>query len=884
MNRYVRYVGFFVLIVLFFVFTPTVFSQKKGEPVVTEEGFFYESANVLLPRLADKGLTGEEIRKTAKLQDFQFPRPKPIAEFAAADATAKPSLPFEPIAVELLEETGVAREAAVRFGLPFPEKSLYATNGLEVRDPSGKKVSAQFAVLEFWPDRSVRWCLVQFAAPLKASEKAIYTVCYAKDTSKSETSIIVKEDDAKIVVDTGKINVEIDKVRFNVFRRVNQGSRLIGAVVDGGVVGRAEDGREFSLASIKPRRIAFEEKGAEMVVVRVDGSYGYSDGKPSFLDYTVRLRFVRDSARVQVDVTTTSVDLEREFNDFKDLRLTFRPNGNVAGVTGSVYNAKLAAYENKAGSVSTPVKSVVPAAITQWTDKEFSVADATMQPGRLASGLLLETDKGNLAVAVRDLWKRWPKGFVADRDSVSIELLPPLPSAEFGLDLPHYLAFPFREGFYRLKWGMSFTESLFFDFAPDVAGAVVQAEADFPIVAVVDRDWYAKTGAVPGVTLKSDKRFDSWDAKRIAGFREHMISKEKQREYGFLNYGDWYGERGCNWGNNEYDTAKSLFATFARTGHRDMQRLAIATALHQADVDVVHAYPDPYYVGGQGNHTIAHTGFYGQKPSASVPNGRRGTWSTPYNWAVAATNGHTWVGGVLDAWRYAGSARSLDAAFAQGEHITWCMSPNFQKLGSHERSAGWSLTAICMLAESTNDPEYLEAAKRIVAIPFKEQKFDKGGAWPHLLPADHAGGHKDTLGNAVFLIGTVVEGLRQYHHLTGDPAAQKSLEAACEWLKITRNPEKGQWPYTASWDGKVYIDSNAWAVYLAPAMLYTAQICNRADIAESAIAGVEAAYKQDSDSGFGKNLAQTGLFVGDMIEELKNWTEKNDKKIDFSKP
>ena len=81
---------------------------------------------------------------------------------------------------------------------------------------------------------------------------------------------------------------------------------------------------------------------------------------------------------------------------------------------------------------------------------------------------------------------------------------------------------------------------------------------------------------------------------------EHWEFKLRQREFGYFNYGDWYGERGHNWGNNEYDMAYGLFIHFARTGNRKAARLASASAQHQADVDIVHAYPDPYYIGGSG--------------------------------------------------------------------------------------------------------------------------------------------------------------------------------------------------------------------------------------------------------------------------------------------
>ena len=34
----------------------------------------------------------------------------------------------------------------------------------------------------------------------------------------------------------------------------------------------------------------------------------------------------------------------------------------------------------------------------------------------------------------------------------------------------------------------------------------------------------------------------------------YLNSIKTQRDYGAMNWGDWWGERGCNWGNHEYDT------------------------------------------------------------------------------------------------------------------------------------------------------------------------------------------------------------------------------------------------------------------------------------------------------------------------------------------
>ena len=46
----------------------------------------------------------------------------------------------------------------------------------------------------------------------------------------------------------------------------------------------------------------------------------------------------------------------------------------------------------------------------------------------------------------------------------------------------------------------------------------------------------------------------------FAADREHF------RAYGQLNFGDWYGESGWSWGNNEYDPAYCAYIEFLRGG------------------------------------------------------------------------------------------------------------------------------------------------------------------------------------------------------------------------------------------------------------------------------------------------------------------------------
>lgn len=62
------------------------------------------------------------------------------------------------------------------FGFPLPLGGIFSPDRLRVVDPAGREVPAQFSITGFWPDQSLKWVLIQFTAPLKAKEKAVYRV------------------------------------------------------------------------------------------------------------------------------------------------------------------------------------------------------------------------------------------------------------------------------------------------------------------------------------------------------------------------------------------------------------------------------------------------------------------------------------------------------------------------------------------------------------------------------------------------------------------------------------------------------------------------------------------------------------------------------------
>jgi len=199
------------------------------------------------------------------------------------------------------------------------------------------------------------------------------------------------------------------------------------------------------------------------------------------------------------------------------------------------------------------------------------------------------------------------------------------------------------------------------------------------------------------------------------------------------------------------------------------------------------------------------------------------------------------------------------------------MSRRFKALGTHERSAGWSLKAIIGLYRATYDPLYLDAARRIATVALAEQKFDDGGAWPHVLPGDHAGTHPGGRGNAIYLVGIVMQGLADYYRESGDPAVLRSLDAAGGWLLRCWNEPVQGWPYTALVSGEPNFPPALGSNLMAAGPLALAgEVCGKPDYLETAQKAL-AAVVRSSSSGNGKSIAQQMNYTSGLLATLQRW-------------
>jgi len=806
--------------------------------------FWYVRDNVRYLPPQDRGWSYEDVKK--KSAKVALPRPIPRVSFGTGyEYPGYGTIDQAEIPLELLEESGYPRNfTEVRVGIPFPRYGLYSLRNLCVKNAAGREVPAQFAELSRWPDGSLRFVLASFGAYLKAGEKAVWKLEAGKKVRNTTVrkGIQVGESAEKVVVDTGLITAEIGKKDFQLPVNLTCRGKKAGAFR--GITLVLPDGKKLRSQGA-PERIVVEEQGPEHVTILSEGGI-LPGGEHGSFKYQVRMRFRRGSAVIKMDVALIDADLDREYFDLREAYCEFVPAFQPGVISAGI------APKDGAKKVSIHGK-----AIRQMTWDTF-YHNAAKRQGTLESWFALTSmdRKTRVSVAISDAAKRWPKGLSMTEDAFRIELLPPLPDKKFGLDFPQHLAYCFCAGNHRMKWGMKFNTPILVDL---LGGSlpILAADADLPVVAVLPPAWYEKCGVMPGANATVpgvDHRIDEM-------LKYNDLGAASDVESGYLNYGDWFGERRRNWGNNEYDTPYSYFSQFVRTGNRKLFRLGLAGAQHQADTDIAHAAVNPRILGGMSYHGIGHTG------SADYA---VGYWSpTNASFTGFPNNGHTWVRGMLHAWLLAGDARCMDSALLCGEQLyrqSWMQTA----MASAPRVTGWMLVALSALYEAKPDPAYMTGAANLFETQFREQDFEHGGVWARR--KKRLG--DDKKGQTTFMLGVIGISMMQYHRISGDPRALKSLRYICDWLVGNFHPGEVGYYYDAEWNHKAHTFVVCFVgAYTGSVLMYTANATGEKKYVQVA----DQLLKMHLSRGFGvkKDMSMAMLHLNEWLGERKIWTENH---------
>lgn len=764
------------------------------------------------------------------------------------------------------EPSGVRRAAwPVTSGIPMARGALKDDKAAALFDAQGKQAPLQTEVLARWPDGSIRWLLVDFQADLAPKQKKVFALRYGpgvKRAAVKDPVQVKKQADGSVVLQPGPVrlvyNSKDDARLFfpqgqATLINTNGGRQTERLLTDNDAVNTLGNGiclRAGMCTFCKPQieQIVVEQAGPVRACIRVSGSHVDKDNK--MFRYVARVHAWRGRPYVRVHYTLINDRQDALMAKFEWLTVFFgvKPSGKG----WFLLNGK-GADQGRLFQV----------------DESHYLRDNKPAGRRACGWAATGSDQGGLAVGLREFWQNWPKAIDAGLCNIKLDLFPRLPRDLYGgkpLREESKLYYYLRDGRYTLKCGVAKTHELWIKYLsgkPDVKelSAFFQAAED-PLLATCEPAYACATKAAGEFPPADPKKYAGYDAALDRALEGHLKRRDETREYGLLNYGDWYGERSVNWGNLEYDLAHGLFVQYLRTGDRRYFLRAEQAARHHIDVDVVHAtnpllknpWGTPPRVGDVWLHCVGHTGGYYENAPLPV--------SRTYQMGHSTNFGHVWVSGDLDYYHLTGDRRAMHVSRQIADAMASHMPTSY---GTHIRALGWPMILVLDAYAATGEKKYLAAATANWEVLKKNIDWEKG--WVVRLAKGHCL-HKDRhcRGNVPFMEGLTLCALARYHRVTKDPEVLRAITVGIDqMIRECWQEEAGTFSYTAC-----PLSSRTPYVLFAlsaEAMAYEAKLTGNREHLRILRKGLRATIRHQSD--FGKNLAQMIFFTPHGLAALE---------------
>ncbi len=650
--------------------------------------------------------------------------------------------------VTVTDHTGVARSGEIATqGLPFAYGALTGAENLRVLDPQGSEVPVQARALNHWPDGSIMFALVSFPASVDADSQAEYTVEFGSDVTPSTNAadpIRVSERDGVIEVSTGALDATLSTERGTLVESaLLAGTQMIGDEPWAALV-TAEDGTEYSSAQGEVTDTQIIEAGPLRAVIRRLGRHTAEDGS-TLLEFDLIQEFYAGSPMTRMSYVFTHKE-DTETEKLRRVRLNMPCPWAGEGAEAIVWGD-----DEPASGGTAACRQLELDAATVSTDTEAA------EQGR-TQGFVRLSDGPSLSVATRWWWEKWPKAVEVGADGIALDLIP-MDSHD-----------QFSDGPFVLHQGEAITHEVMLGFEPE--GAEAESADAFMafrdrLLAAPDPQYATGTLALGEMPAENPVRFSRYEESVDRTYDGYMAKREARNEYGMENYGDdtfeWgYGPSYTFWSNQEYDHHHGFLAEWFRSGDRRFFEIGEEAARHYEAVDCYHWAPGrEYLIGAPHHHNSKHIVDEGWYPDHCV---------------MGASNGHSWVEGLLDYWLLTGDVRAEETARAMGDWYVWTVENNRYGAGGQERGPGWTLIALSSLYRMTGEQKYKDAGdaildwmetiqdpvRGVVSVPISEQPSYEGGT--------------------AFMHGILGRGLGRFYEATGEERAMRMCLGIGEWL------------------------------------------------------------------------------------------------------
>ena len=702
------------------------------------------------------------------------------------------------IPIIVWERSGKDRtNVPVSLGLPLPQGELFDPGCVSVSDNNGVKTPLQTEAAVRWrEDGSIKWLWLHFQTSLTGGGEAELQMEYGPEVEPAvvESSVKVTETDEAVTVDTGpsRLIIPHSEGLQGGFFHSDKKELLIGFPLSETV---DVDGNRYS-SSVD--EVVIESSGPLHSIVRVRGSHRRSGRPAQLLRYEMRLHAYAGHTEFLIEHTLSvsgiGPDSVQPDAGTGETQVGYGcgrvwPDNPDPRVGDRKMLIRLREANLKFGCVTDSVTVLGPEGDIPL-DKgqrifQLDENNCELPNGEKIQRLTGEITADGLYIGLRDFWQSYPKSIEHGEEGITLGLFPSIEGAPYDgkpFEDETKLYYHLLGGMYSLYWGEEKTHQIIVDVSPS---AQTKAQTDHPAFACASPEWLERSGAFLPMATKARDQFPIYDRVVSSALEDLLTTRDENREYGALNYGDWHGERGANWGNLEYDLHHALLRQFMRTGEPEFFEQGGLAAYHYRDVDVCHESPFPEQVGGIHEHKVGHTGgYYFMNSPASQ--GVAGKHDNKIVVGAAMDPGHLWVEGLLEHGLLAADRRTMEVARLVADWMAAAWTTGY-RLDKYDR--GWPLVGVSTAYRLTEDPFYLNAL-RIMA----EKMLEVGGAEGLVrLPLSyrHCGCHDvQHVGYAPFIGGIHATAKIHAWTATGDGRLKDAACRAAESIvKETWHPE-----------------------------------------------------------------------------------------------
>ncbi len=652
-------------------------------------------------------------------------------------------------------------------GIPFRRGALGSVSDLRLVTVDGQPVTLQAEVFSRWPDGSVKWAAVSCLADTTRDHRSGLRLdavpgSGAQPAAEPLLQMAPTPEGYQLRTAWARLHLDLQKGL---------------EVVDG-------QGRVWVCGEPDPPGMAVESNGPVRAIVRLTGPLRPADGSAAESEwgYLARLTFYRGQPLVEVDVSL-----------WRDL-----PDAGFGTLRSWIMRIPMP------GTAVEKDDGKAPFEIVQDRDDRCNYQGTA--PGQIAldpkqgpSTIHVGSGNETVSVSLGDLRQQYPIGYRATSSGVDVLLLPPLAKDAYsGVESRPWLArlyTSFQYGKYLIRSGQLIRRRFLVRLGACDDAANLSSWLEHPLLPQAPAEYLCSTGvlgrALPAAGSQSAE-FEAWLQRNFERYEKNCA---ENRSLGVMHYGDWFGERGLNYGNNEYDLAWGLAVQWMRTGNRAYFDRGLAMTLHYSSIDTLHGRAAETARGLCWEHSFNHVGTPREPEELLSPGDRQvqqylelygksmlrgaidpqGHIYQEGNWIYAALTGDRFLHGVAQrVCRHQAARLTVNYDFGI------------------ERSGGWPLINAVGAYRHSGDPFYLNAARIMIQRCLERQDPQTGG-WLHQPPLSETDGEK-TLGGKAFAVGILSNGILRYLDVEAvdRPDVRRMVVRGADWLmQEAWNPGKG---------------------------------------------------------------------------------------------